>query len=214
MLFSGDDVLKRTSVPSGGERGRLALAKVLVHRTNCLLLDEPTNNLDIIAKDTLLEALKRFPGTVAIVSHDRHVLNQLVTEVIEVGKGHAIRYLGNYDDYLRKKAEIEAPAARPVRKETESRSDASNGPARHLGRIPGRDGKQRQQREAKRRAAIEAKIETHETERARLSEEMNDPDFYLKRADANELIARYERLAKDIERLYAELMKFDEELSA
>ena len=69
-----------------------------------LLLDEPTNNLDIVAKETLLEALRRFPGTVIIVSHDRHILNQLVTQVIEVGHGHAVRYLGNYDDYLAKKA--------------------------------------------------------------------------------------------------------------
>src|SRR5262249_14377554 len=105
MLFSGDEVEKRAGVLSGGERARLALAKVLARRNNCLLLDEPTNNLDIIAKDTLLEALRRFPGTVIIVSHDRHVLNELVTEVIEVGQGHAIRYLGNYDDYLAKKAE-------------------------------------------------------------------------------------------------------------
>src|SRR5579885_3344627 len=114
MLFSGDDVEKRAGVLSGGERARLALAKVLARRNNCLLLDEPTNNLDIIAKDSLLEALRRFPGTVIIVSHDRHVLNELVTEVIEVGQGHAIRYLGNYDDYLAKKAEMEA-RARPHR---------------------------------------------------------------------------------------------------
>jgi ATP-binding cassette, subfamily F, member 3 len=90
-------------VLSGGERGRLVLAKVLAHRNNWLLLDEPTNNLDIIAKETLLEALKRFPGTVVLVSHDRYILNQLVSEVIEVGHGHAIRYLGNYDEYLEKK---------------------------------------------------------------------------------------------------------------
>ncbi len=87
MLFSGDDVNKRAGVLSGGERARLALAKVIAQRNNCLLLDEPTNNLDIVAKETLLEALRRFPGTVIIVSHDRHILNQLVTEVIEVGKG-------------------------------------------------------------------------------------------------------------------------------
>jgi len=89
MLFSGDDVNKRVGVLSGGERGRLALAKVLAHRNNCLLLDEPTNNLDIVAKETLLEALKRFPGTVVLVSHDRYILNQLVSEVIEVGHGLA-----------------------------------------------------------------------------------------------------------------------------
>src|SRR5207245_3572536 len=97
-------------VLSGGERARLALAKVLAHRNNCLLLDEPTNNLDIVAKDTLLEALRRFPGTVVIVSHDRYLLNELATEVIEVGQGHATRYLGNYDYYLAKKATAEAAA--------------------------------------------------------------------------------------------------------
>ena len=108
MLFSGDDVKKRAGVLSGGERARLALAKVIAQRNNCLLLDEPTNNLDIVAKETLLEALRRFPGTVMIVSHDRHILNQLVTQVIEVGHGQAIRYLGNYDEYLEKKASEEA----------------------------------------------------------------------------------------------------------
>ena len=110
MLFSGDDALKLAGVLSGGERARLALAKVLAHRNNCLLLDEPTNNLDIVAKDTLLEALRRFPGTVVIVSHDRYLLNELATEVIEVGQGHATRYLGNYDYYLAKKAAAESAA--------------------------------------------------------------------------------------------------------
>src|ERR1700731_4575945 len=109
MLFSGDEVQKRVGVLSGGERARLALAKGIARRNNCLLLDEPTNNLDIIAKETLLEALRRFPGTVLIVSHDRYILNELATEVIEVGHGHAIRYLGNYDDYLAKKIAKDAP---------------------------------------------------------------------------------------------------------
>src|SRR5208283_1854532 len=110
MLFSGDDVYKRVEVLSGGERARLELAKVLARPSNCLMLDEPTNNLDIIAKDTLLDALRRFPGTVIIVSHDRFILNELVTEVLEVGQGHATRYLGNYDYYLAKKAAAESAA--------------------------------------------------------------------------------------------------------
>ena len=125
MLFSGDEAQKRVGVLSGGERARLALAKVIARRNNCLLLDEPTNNLDIVAKETLLEALRRFPGTVLIVSHDRHILNQLVTQVIEVGHGHAVRYLGNYDDYLAKKAQEEARAAHGIaaaRKDDSARS--------------------------------------------------------------------------------------------
>ncbi len=112
MLFSGDDVEKKVAVLSGGERASTrASSKVLAHRNNTLLLDEPTNNLDIVAKDTLLEALKGFPGTVLLVSHDRFILNELVNEVVEVGRGHAIRYLGNYDDYLRKKAEMDLAGA-------------------------------------------------------------------------------------------------------
>ncbi len=218
MLFSGDDVEKRAGVLSGGERARLALAKVLARRNNCLLLDEPTNNLDIIAKDSLLEALRRFPGTVIIVSHDRHVLNELVTEVIEVGQGHAIRYLGNYDDYLAKKAEMEAraaaasnganakpaPAPAPIRKEVQ--------PARD--RDQDREQKRRMDRAAKERARVEAEIEKRESERAALAQEMNDPNFYLARKDADDLIARYERLGREVDKLYAELVKFEEHPAA
>jgi len=215
MLFSGDDVDKRAGVLSGGERARLALAKVLARRNNCLLLDEPTNNLDIIAKDTLLEALRRFPGTVIIVSHDRHVLNELVTEVVEVGQGHAIRYLGNYDDYLAKKAEMEARAAaasngagapklapaaarrEPTRKEPPVRDQQD------------RDQKRRTERAARERSRIEADIEKKESERAALAQEMNDPNFYLARKDADELIAKYERLGREVEKLYGELEKYE-----
>ena len=113
--FRATTSCKRAGVLSGGERARLALAKVLAHRNNCLLLDEPTNNLDIIAKETLLEALRRYHGTVVIVSHDRYILNELVTEVIEVGQGHATRYLGNYDEYLAKKEQM-AGHRRPRRR--------------------------------------------------------------------------------------------------
>ncbi len=217
MLFSGDEVDKRVGVLSGGERARLALAKVLARRNNCLLLDEPTNNLDIIAKDSLLEALRRFPGTVIIVSHDRHVLNELVTEVIEVGQGHAIRYLGNYDDYLGKKAEMEAraaaasngaamkPAPAPVKRETNPPAPRDR---------EDREQKRRMDRAAKERARIEADIEKRETERAALAEEMNDPNFYLARKDADELIARYERLGREVEKLYGELVKYEEQPAA
>ena len=209
MLFSGDEVEKRTGVLSGGERARLTLAKVLARRNNCLLLDEPTNNLDIIAKDTLLEALRRFPGTVIIVSHDRHVLNELVAEVIEVGQGQAIRYLGNYDDYLAKKAEMEARAAAlangaaprpgPAPLQDEGRRQAS----------PDREQKRRTDRAAKERSRIEADIEKKETERAALAQEMNDPNFYLTRKDADQLIARYERLGREVDKLYGDLEKFE-----
>ena len=237
MLFSGDDVNKRVGVLSGGERARLALAKVIARRNNCLLLDEPTNNLDIVAKETLLEALRRFPGTVVIVSHDRHILNQLVTQVVEVGHGHAIRYLGNYDDYLVKKAAEASRAASgnaavaPATTEMAAPPTGRNGAApaaaeangggaaevKHNGksgpngaaRAVDREADRRRSRNARRRADLEAKIAATEAERAGLAAEMNDPNFYLKRADADRLIARYESLGKEIERLYEELMGFE-----
>ncbi|HVA41627.1 MAG TPA: ABC-F family ATP-binding cassette domain-containing protein [Candidatus Binataceae bacterium] len=264
MLFSGDDALKPAGVLSGGERARLALAKVLAHRNNCLLLDEPTNNLDIVAKDTLLEALRRFPGTVVIVSHDRYLLNELATEVIEVGQGHATRYLGNYDYYLAKKAAAESaavaangaaaraaasaaaaeraaglraasgaePGASGARTAIGARS-ANGASAGNGGRTagaqratapsaPGKAGadgaaahdneiRQRRERErrARRRQTLEGDIGRKETERAALGEQMNDPNFYLQRTDAKELIAAYERLGGEIERLYEELMSLD-----
>jgi ATP-binding cassette subfamily F protein 3 len=214
MLFSGDDVKKRVGVLSGGERARMALAKVLARRNNCLLLDEPTNNLDIIAKDTLLEALRRFPGTVLIVSHDRYVLNELATEVIEVGRGHAIRYLGNYDEYLAKKAEMEAradSAARapaPANGEVRERRPPQER-ARHDHAREDRELTRRRERAERQRKKAEEEIERKEAERAELASAMNDPNFYLERKDAGDLIARYERLGREIEKLYADLAEFE-----
>jgi ATP-binding cassette subfamily F protein 3 len=125
FLFSGDAVEKRVGVLSGGERSRLALAKLLVEPTNCLLLDEPTNHLDLTAKEVLLEALLAYPGTLVIVAHDRYLLDRLPTQVIEVGGGRAVRYIGNYEDYLRAKAVAEARrtvAPPPARVRAASRS--------------------------------------------------------------------------------------------
>jgi ATP-binding cassette subfamily F protein 3 len=113
FLFSGDAVEKRVGVLSGGERSRLALAKLLLEPRNCLLLDEPTNHLDLAAKEVLLDALQAYGGTVVIVAHDRYILDKLPTHVIEVGSGKAVLYHGNYEDYLQAKARAEARAAAP-----------------------------------------------------------------------------------------------------
>src|SRR6202047_3951540 len=99
FLFSADDVFKRISVLSGGERNRYALLRMLLQPANFLLLDEPTNHLDMRAKDVLLKALTDYNGTVVLVSHDRYFIDKLATRVFEVGDGRVEVYPGNYDDY-------------------------------------------------------------------------------------------------------------------
>ncbi len=108
FLFSGDDVYKKVSVLSGGERNRLALAKMLLKASNLLLLDEPTNHLDLDSKDILLEALAAYTGTIVFVSHDRHFVDRLAMKVIDVGEGKASLYPGGYEDFLDWKKRMEA----------------------------------------------------------------------------------------------------------
>ncbi len=103
FLFSEDDVFKKIGVLSGGERGRYALLRLLLHPANFLLLDEPTNHLDLRAKDVLLEALMEYTGTVVFVSHDRYFIDRLATRVFEIGDGKVDVYPGNYEDYLWRK---------------------------------------------------------------------------------------------------------------
>ncbi|MGC1648281.1 MAG: ABC-F family ATP-binding cassette domain-containing protein, partial [Candidatus Sulfotelmatobacter sp.] len=103
FLFSDEDVFKKIGVLSGGERGRYALLRLLLHPANFLLLDEPTNHLDLRAKDVLLEALVKYTGTVVFVSHDRYFIDKLATRVFEVGSGKVEVFPGNYEDYLWRK---------------------------------------------------------------------------------------------------------------
>jgi len=101
--FSAGDVFQRIGVLSGGERGRYALLRLLLHPANFLLLDEPTNHLDMRAKDVLLDALMEYTGTVVFVSHDRYFIDKLATRVFEVGGGKVEIFPGNYEDYLWRK---------------------------------------------------------------------------------------------------------------
>src|SRR5687767_8572607 len=111
FLFSGDDIYKKAAVLSGGERTRLAVARMLLRPSNTLLLDEPTNHLDLDSKDVLLEALEDYGGTLILVSHDRYFVEKLATKIIEIGRGEAVVYPGTYKEFLWSKAQ--ATAASP-----------------------------------------------------------------------------------------------------
>src|ERR1700694_515916 len=136
FLFSEDDVFKKIGVLSGGERGRYALLRLLLHPANFLLLDEPTNHLDLRAKDVLLDALTDYAGTVVFVSHDRYFIDKLATRVFEIGGGKVEIYPGNYEDYLLRKqggnTEQEERMASALQARTSVADVPSNGkPDRH-----------------------------------------------------------------------------------
>src|SRR6185295_11877301 len=113
FLFSGDAVEKRVSVLSGGEKARLALARMLVRPAPFLCLDEPTNHLDLASRDVLEDALAGFAGTMAFISHDRYFINRLATKVVEVRDGRLVTHLGGYDDYQAALAGIPTGKATP-----------------------------------------------------------------------------------------------------
>jgi ATP-binding cassette subfamily F protein 3 len=126
FLFEGDDVYKKVAVLSGGERNRLALAKMLLTSSNVLLLDEPTNHLDLDSKEVLLDALADYGGTLVFVSHDRYFVDKLATKVIEVGGGEALVYPGGYEDFLYWKKQREAGTGAALPAPGRSRREADD----------------------------------------------------------------------------------------
>jgi ATP-binding cassette, subfamily F, member 3 len=222
FLFGGDSVYKRIEVLSGGERNRLALAKLLLQPWNCLLLDEPTNHLDIAAKEVLLEALQHYRGTLVLVAHDRYILDHLPDEIIEVGAGQAVRYIGNYEDYLRQKErqELSAVPAAAVggrRPETTTLDAIGSAPATSA---PTREESVRQREAAKRRAAaalkrkrdmerIENEIAGREAELATVTALINEPDFYTAHANPQEVFSHYAQIKQEIDGLYAKLERME-----
>ncbi len=192
FLFSGDDIHKKVAVLSGGERNRLALAKMLLRPASLLLMDEPTNHLDLFSKEVLLDALRSFPGTVVFVSHDRHFIDGLATRVVEVEGGALTSYHGDYEYYLAKKAGIDAKSAEsgaslPASRSSNPGSTTLSPEPRAPGPLPAskderlrsrEDDKQRQKEERakqKRLAEIEAAIEGAEKELKQLEEKLADP---------------------------------------
>ena len=126
FLFTGDDVFKLISALSGGERGRVSLAKLMLSEANFLILDEPTNHLDIASKEILEEALNSYTGTVLYVSHDRYFINQTATRILDLTNQAIVNYIGDYDYYLEKKEELTekyAPAAAQAVAEAKQTSD-------------------------------------------------------------------------------------------
>jgi ATP-binding cassette subfamily F protein 3 len=195
FLFPGDDVQKKVSVLSGGEKARLALAKLLLRPSNVLVLDEPTNHLDVSACEVLESALADYTGTLVVISHDRAFLNAVATRVIEV-KGGALReFLGNYDDYLRRVPAAEAPA--PVKSADRSRSKPGEA-ARPV------SGANELKKNRRRFAALEAEIAERESALEALTFRLADPALWSDPEQARRLSTDRDELRATLDGLYPE----------
>jgi ATP-binding cassette, subfamily F, member 3 len=216
FLFSGDDIHKKVAVLSGGERNRLALAKLLLRPSNLLLMDEPTNHLDLFSKEVLLEALKQFPGTVVFVSHDRHFIDGLATRVIEVGGGKLESFYGDYEYYLEKSGQGEAAADNGGAKGTQAALQPAvsanapeplpPGPERKLSRQQQREEEKQRQKEERARerklAELESKIGTKEGELAKLETKMAEPEFFKDAEASKSATELHASLTAEIALLY------------
>ena len=213
FLFSGDDVYKKAGVLSGGERTRLAVARMLLRPSNTLLLDEPTNHLDLDSKDVLLDALEDYGGTLVIVSHDRYFVERLATRIIEVGHGDAIVYPGTYQEFLWSKANAErAKAPPPVPAPQTTRPAAAPTPRSTAGaKADSATREQRKQLDAERKkkqkafeslrkriADLEARIAERETRVKELEAAMSAPGFYDDRDASKQAIDRHQALMWEV----------------
>lgn len=209
FLFSGDDIHKKVRVLSGGEKNRLALAKMLLRPSNLLLLDEPTNHLDLFTKDVLLAALQSFAGTLVFVSHDRYFINALATRTVAVGGGGILSYPGNYEDYLAKSGVESAElgeAKEGVIPPSQSVTSGKASPKQE--RLLSREEDKRRQREErarlKRLSELETLIEVSESELATLEQAMGEPDYFSDACRAREGAREHEDLTSRIASLYQE----------
>jgi ATP-binding cassette subfamily F protein 3 len=215
FLFSGDSIEKPVSVLSGGERSRLVLCKLLFSPANCLLLDEPTNHLDLRSKDVLMEALRDYEGTLVFVSHDRYFLDGLATKVLEVGGGAAVQYLGNYEDYLAKKAadaDLKETAG-----EDEVPANVDTAPTPGGKTEPPRKRKVNPYRiEALNRKIedIETAIQSHETRIAVLSKLLASEDLYRDYTLFRSTMEEHDHLQAELARYMEEWERLQTELSA
>ncbi|MBM3817853.1 MAG: ATP-binding cassette domain-containing protein [Acidimicrobiia bacterium] len=202
FLFSGDDVHKKAGVLSGGERTRLAVARMLLRPSNTLLLDEPTNHLDLDSKDVLLEALEDYGGTLVIVSHDRYFVERLATKIIEIGHGEGIVYPGTYTEFLWHKEHPQEPVKAHIPKPT---SQAPKAPT------PDRSREERKREDAERkkrqRAAdslqrrisdLEGRIAEKEAQVKELEAQMAAPGFYDDRDAAKAAADRHQALMWEV----------------
>ncbi len=198
FLFTEDDVFKRVGDLSGGEKGRLSLAKLMLSEANFLILDEPTNHLDIISKEILEEALNQYDGTVLFVSHDRYFINKAASRILDLTDQTVVNYIGNYDYYLEKR-EVQMAKIRP------EKNDRNGLQKNDSAKEEWKQKKEEQAKERKKAAQLnrtEEEIAEKEAEIKVLNDELNDPDHATNSAKLSEIHERMTQVQEALERLY------------
>ncbi|MCL6587154.1 MAG: ABC-F type ribosomal protection protein [Anoxybacillus sp.] len=198
FLFSGDDVLKPVSALSGGEKARLALAKLMMQKANFLILDEPTNHLDLDSKEVLENALIDYPGTILFVSHDRYFINRIATKVYELTKDGITEYLGDYDYYITKKAEM-LELERLAREEKQLKSSMDKQAYEQE-----KEAKKLERQRKRRIEEIEAEIAQLEEAIANMEQQLCEPSVYEDFQKAQQLTKENEEMKEKLETLLTE----------
>ena len=198
FLFTGDDVFKPISSLSGGEKGRVSLAKLMLSEANFLILDEPTNHLDIASKEILEEALNSYTGTVFCVSHDRYFINQTATRILDLTNQSLVNYIGNYDYYLEKQEELTQKYAPAFTQQTATKEISQT-------KLSWQQKKEEQARQRKLENELkktEQRIEELETRDQEIDETLALPEVCTNVAECLTLSREKEKIAQELEILY------------
>ncbi|WP_394238932.1 ABC-F family ATP-binding cassette domain-containing protein [Niallia oryzisoli] len=200
FLFSGDDVLKIVSTLSGGEKARLALAKLMMQKANLLILDEPTNHLDLDSKEILENALVEYPGTILFVSHDRYFINRIASKVVELSKEGSSEYLGDYDYYVEKKLEQQEL------KELDEQKKEAGQPAKQekTSYQQDKEAKKLERQRLRRIEEIEGTIEELEQKIETNEQLLCDPEVFQDHERSLQIHEEVEKLKQEVEQLMDE----------
>ena len=199
FLFTGDDVFKRIEHLSGGERGRVSLAKLMLSESNFLILDEPTNHLDIASKEILEDALNAYEGTLLYVSHDRYFINRTASRILDLTNKQLLGYLGNYDYYLEKKKELESAFIQNTASSSSSKDTVSENKQDWLSQ---KELQARQRKKENDLKKCESEISALEAEQNEIDTQMADPENSTNAAKLQELSARRENIDSRLAELY------------